>query len=252
MPRLFILSGNDLGQSHEFDGSVSVGRAADVTVRAPSISRKHAQIELEDDVWYVRDLGSRNGVFVDGERTQRAALHDGAVFRLGEVELRFRAIEPAAQTPVAPVVPVQPVELEAPVEPEATLEYTTETEFSPTPIVDDIELELEGDWDDSPPPPPAAPAVAPTPPTPARPAKAQKDAAAARAEAMGGTLRGEKKTSSGGRVLQYSRIENRSGLMNADLSQQPLWLRSLAYLFAIALLIGLAYGAFLAVRMLRG
>ena len=59
-------------------------------------------------------------------------------------------------------------------------------------------------------------------------------------------------TASGGRVLQYRRIEERPGFFAADLGQQSLLLRWSLYLLALALFVGLTYGAFLMTRTLHG
>lgn len=57
------------------------------------VSRKHARITCEDDVWRIEDLGSSNGVFLlreDFERVQSAELADGDEIALGNARFRFR------------------------------------------------------------------------------------------------------------------------------------------------------------------
>ena len=53
MPRLFILSGPDLGQIHSFTEKVRLGRApsCEVVVRGASISRAHAELSPEGVAW---------------------------------------------------------------------------------------------------------------------------------------------------------------------------------------------------------
>lgn len=74
---------------------VSVGRLPDnvIHVADEGLSRNHAVIEPYGDGWRVRDLGSRNGTKVNGNRVAEARLRHGDVVRLGAVEIRF--IEPA-------------------------------------------------------------------------------------------------------------------------------------------------------------
>lgn len=60
------------------------GDDADFCVADREASRHHAEIERDGPLWVVRDLGSRNGTFVDGERVQQAPLGPGSVLRLGE------------------------------------------------------------------------------------------------------------------------------------------------------------------------
>jgi hypothetical protein len=70
-------------------GRNAIGREGDVDllVPHPSISRHHCEVWLTDDAVLVRDLGSRNGTFVEGQRVQEAELTQGQTLRLGDVEL---------------------------------------------------------------------------------------------------------------------------------------------------------------------
>jgi len=63
----------------------------DVVVDADGVSRVHAAFERFGDSWCVRDLGSRNGTFVNGGRViGEQALHSGDEIRLGRLRLLFR------------------------------------------------------------------------------------------------------------------------------------------------------------------
>lgn len=63
----------------------------DVVVDADGVSRVHAAFERFGDTWCVRDLGSRNGTFVNGERiVGEHALHAGDEILLGRLRLLFR------------------------------------------------------------------------------------------------------------------------------------------------------------------
>ncbi len=64
------------------------------------ISRRHAAIEREGDTWFVRDLDSRNGVFVDGVRQRRVALDHGAVIRIGKVVLLYQELQLGSAEPL--------------------------------------------------------------------------------------------------------------------------------------------------------
>jgi hypothetical protein len=55
----------------------------------------------------------------------------------------------------------------------------------------------------------------------------------------------------GERVLQYHKETARRGLLVADLSQYPAWVRGLIYVAVVALFLGLAYGAFRATTSVR-
>ena len=81
---------------------LTVGTLAtnDVAVDADGVSRTHAVLERLGDTWCVRDLGSRNGTFVNGERIiGEHALHPGDEILLGRLRLLFRG--PARGTETA-------------------------------------------------------------------------------------------------------------------------------------------------------
>jgi DNA-binding CsgD family transcriptional regulator len=74
----------------------------DVVVDADGVSRVHAVFERFGDTWCVRDLGSRNGTFVNGERIiGERALHSSDEIVLGRLRLLFRG--PARGTETAAI-----------------------------------------------------------------------------------------------------------------------------------------------------
>lgn len=83
----------------EFDlreGATRIGRSAScaITIDDPAISREHAEIVVERDSARIRDLGSRNGVRVNGVRiVGELALKDGDKIRVGQQDLVFAADE---------------------------------------------------------------------------------------------------------------------------------------------------------------
>ncbi len=68
-----------------------VGRAAgcDIVLVDPTVSRRHAELGCGRDEVAVRDLGSANGVFVDGQRVEQAVVHAGNELSFGAVALRL-------------------------------------------------------------------------------------------------------------------------------------------------------------------
>jgi transcriptional regulator with GAF, ATPase, and Fis domain len=71
--------------------------AVDVRVADPAVSRLHAELELRDDGVWVRDLGSRNGTFVDGVLVGLARVPEGGRVTLGGATLTLTyATEPTA------------------------------------------------------------------------------------------------------------------------------------------------------------
>ena len=74
-------------------GGAVLGRSrdADVQVDDPNVSRRHAEVRPSGASWTVRDLGSTNGVKVNGRRIQGAqSLRDGDTITLGTSEIVFQ------------------------------------------------------------------------------------------------------------------------------------------------------------------
>ncbi|MEM6991740.1 MAG: FHA domain-containing protein [Myxococcota bacterium] len=83
-------------------GTNLVGRGSSAFVRfdRDGVSRRHATIVVADDTSTIRDLGSTNGTFVDGEPIDEAPLRDGCVVRFGQVaEARFLMWRGASKKP---------------------------------------------------------------------------------------------------------------------------------------------------------
>ena len=65
-------------------------RVADVIVEDPNVSRRHAEVRPSGGSWIVRDLGSTNGVKVNGRRIQGPqSLKRGDVIELGTARVTF-------------------------------------------------------------------------------------------------------------------------------------------------------------------
>lgn len=75
---------------------VTIGRdtGCDLRLELPDISRCHARVYPDGECWVLEDCGSRNGIFLNGERVGRRELQDGDLFRIGEVALRFNGALP--------------------------------------------------------------------------------------------------------------------------------------------------------------
>lgn len=70
------------------------GNDADLRIDDPGVSRRHIEIRVEEPQdpggaprITVLDLGSTNGVLVNGKRVERAALADGATLRIGNTTM---------------------------------------------------------------------------------------------------------------------------------------------------------------------
>jgi len=65
-------------------------RNADLVLDDPDVSRQHAVIERYERGYLLRDLGSTNGSYVNGQRTDAEMLHPGDVIELGGTVLTFK------------------------------------------------------------------------------------------------------------------------------------------------------------------
>lgn len=65
-------------------------RNADVLLEDPDVSRQHAAIERYGSRYLIRDLGSTNGTFVNGERIDARILEPRDVIEVGGTRLAFR------------------------------------------------------------------------------------------------------------------------------------------------------------------
>jgi len=93
MASLKVIQGGEPGREFELEGKRSViGRApdCDVVLDIAAVSRRHAAIIEEAGLFYVQDMGSRNGTYVNGQRVvDRAPLQDGDKVLICDVQLEF-------------------------------------------------------------------------------------------------------------------------------------------------------------------
>ena len=70
---------------------ILIGRSrdCDVPLEDPNVSRRHAELRREDGAWVVADLGSTNGVKVNGQLVEQAQVHPGDELTLGLARLRL-------------------------------------------------------------------------------------------------------------------------------------------------------------------
>ena len=70
---------------------VVIGRSrdCDVVVSDPNVSRRHAELRRDENGWHAVDLGSTNGVKVNGKRIDQVPLRDGDRITIGVTDLTF-------------------------------------------------------------------------------------------------------------------------------------------------------------------
>ena len=91
--RLVVIRGNKKGEIFDIipNKKIVVGRDSrcDFCLKGKLISRKHFSIFYDGDGFVLNDLKSRNGVYVNEEKSYKRLLDDGDIIEIGEVCLRF-------------------------------------------------------------------------------------------------------------------------------------------------------------------
>jgi pSer/pThr/pTyr-binding forkhead associated (FHA) protein len=92
---LLVKRGPNAGSTFLLDAdNTTVGRNPDSAVFLDdvTVSRKHAVMERRDvDAWFVRDVGSLNGTYVNGEQVNETKLATGDEVQIGRFKLTFFA-----------------------------------------------------------------------------------------------------------------------------------------------------------------
>lgn len=94
MARLVLLSEGFTGRACDLQVErTTVGRLEDnaFQVSEPSVSSHHCEVVLRGNDILVKDLGSTNGTFINGERITESVLKPGQILRLGQVEMRLES-----------------------------------------------------------------------------------------------------------------------------------------------------------------
>lgn len=101
---LEIVRGPYAGASFPIERPVcSIGRGpqCDVRIRDDSVSTNHATLLRKGAAWFVVDLRSANGTFVNGLRIAgERELTLGSHLKLGTIEMVFRSLESAVEAPI--------------------------------------------------------------------------------------------------------------------------------------------------------
>jgi two-component system cell cycle response regulator len=87
---LIVLAGASVGEMYKIAKEKTVigrGNQADIHVVDDGISRRHAEIVHDEDGTHVRDLGSTNGTFCNGERVSERQLQDGDKLQVGSTTI---------------------------------------------------------------------------------------------------------------------------------------------------------------------
>ena len=82
--RVKIERGNAEKADFTFSGPFRIGRdpSCDVCLSDSVVSRQHAEVSFSEGTWWIRDLESANGTFVDGEKVDTAPLKNNTQIKL--------------------------------------------------------------------------------------------------------------------------------------------------------------------------
>jgi diguanylate cyclase (GGDEF)-like protein len=89
---LIYPAGPDMGRRWELGtDEIVVGRGADcdILIDRDSVSRRHARVFRVDDQWFVEDLGSTNGSYINDVPIQRSPLRDSDYVKIGAAIFKF-------------------------------------------------------------------------------------------------------------------------------------------------------------------
>ncbi len=97
IPALVGLQGLAAGSTFALtDGDVVIGRDGDngIVLAENTVSRRHARLLRDSQGQFtVSDLGSANGIYINGTRIQRAILSSGDELKIGDNYFRFQAAQ---------------------------------------------------------------------------------------------------------------------------------------------------------------
>lgn len=119
---LMVRQGAGVGTSYSISGDeVILGReeGVGISIRDPEVSRRHARISWQSGNYFVEDVGSTNGTFLNGVQiTGAQPLRSGDAISIGQTSLVFQTKAEATQAQPGPTPPPSPPPMAAPLEPE--------------------------------------------------------------------------------------------------------------------------------------
>ena len=141
---LVLFKNNGEHKSFSLPDNVTViGRRHDCDLRIPllSVSRRHCQLVSNEDTLKVRDLGSRNGTFINRKRTEETIVRPGDYLKIGpltfllQINGKPEEISPPASAVKKPAEQAEPL-LEAASDEDGFAELETDAS---DPFLDELE-----------------------------------------------------------------------------------------------------------------
>jgi pSer/pThr/pTyr-binding forkhead associated (FHA) protein len=85
----FLVNGDDRRELTGDRAVIGRSRECDIQVADPNVSRQHAELRREGGGFVIVDLGSTNGIEVNGRKVKRASLDTGDRISIGQTDLIF-------------------------------------------------------------------------------------------------------------------------------------------------------------------
>lgn len=87
----FIDSGEDKKLIELEEGEAIIGRSpqCDIQIEVENVSRRHARIIFRNEEYRIEDLGSTNGVYINGIKVEKCVLRDYDQIDIGGVKILF-------------------------------------------------------------------------------------------------------------------------------------------------------------------
>lgn len=98
LPYLKLINRRDsldfrLEEVYLLEGDTTIGRSGknNIAIQDPFISSEHVKLVLQGKVFYLEDLGSKNGTFVNEQRVagQKVLLNNGDRIHIGQLDLLY-------------------------------------------------------------------------------------------------------------------------------------------------------------------
>jgi uncharacterized protein YegL len=91
-PKLYISSGQGAGRVVSLRDNMIIGRSrtCSIYIPDPSVSRQHARLRYSNGQWFIQDMGSSSGVYLNGAKVKASALRSGDQVRVGSTVFEFQ------------------------------------------------------------------------------------------------------------------------------------------------------------------
>lgn len=93
---LYVMSGPSLAGEilRLFDGRNTLGTSPEcqVVLQDLGVSAKHASLRFADDEYWLHDLDSENGTYVNGDEVVKHQLQENDVITVGDTQFKFKAL----------------------------------------------------------------------------------------------------------------------------------------------------------------